>query len=421
MGAFVIRGCEIYLGGAFVPAELEVRGGVVTALGGGIVPGEGASVYNFKNCIVVPGLADVHVHLREPGFSYKETVASGTRAAARSGYAALCAMPNLSPVPEDAATLAQELDIIRRDAVIDVLPYGAITRGQRGEQLADMSAMSPNVCGFSDDGRGVQSRELMRAAMLEAKRLGRPIAAHCEDNSLLRGGYIHAGEYAKAHGHRGICSESEWGPIARDIELLRETGCAYHVCHISTAESAALIRSAKREGLDITCETAPHYLLLSDSDLQEDGRFKMNPPLRSERDRLALIEALRDGTIDILATDHAPHSAEEKSRGLAGSAFGITGLETAFPLLWTGLVEPGIITRERLVELMSTAPARRFGIESGIELGGPATFAVFETETTYRIDPERFASKGRATPFAGREVRGRCVLNVVRGREVWRA
>ena len=421
MGAFVIRGCEIYLGGAFVPAELEVRGGVVTALGGGIVPGEGASVYNFKNCIVVPGLADVHVHLREPGFSYKETVASGTRAAARSGYAALCAMPNLSPVPEDAATLAQELDIIRRDAVIDFLPYGAITRGQKGAQLADMSAMSPYVCGFSDDGRGVQSRELMRAAMLEAKRLGRPIAAHCEDNSLLRGGYIHDGEYAKAHGHRGICSESEWGPIARDIELLRETGCAYHVCHISTAESAALIRSAKREGLDITCETAPHYLLLSDSDLQEDGRFKMNPPLRSERDRLALIEALRDGTIDILATDHAPHSAEEKSRGLAGSAFGITGLETAFPLLWTGLVEPGIITRERLVELMSTAPARRFGIESGIELGGPATFAVFETETTYRIDPERFASKGRATPFAGREVRGRCVLNVVRGREVWRA
>lgn len=421
MGAFVIRGCEIYLGGAFVPAELEVRGGVVTALGGGIVPGEGASVYNFKNCIVVPGLADVHVHLREPGFSYKETVASGTRAAARSGYSALCAMPNLSPVPEDAATLAQELDIIRRDAVIDVLPYGAITRGQRGEQLADMSAMSPYVCGFSDDGRGVQSRELMRAAMLEAKRLGRPIAAHCEDNSLLRGGYIHDGEYAKAHGHRGICSESEWGPIARDIELLRETGCAYHVCHISTAESAALIRSAKREGLDITCETAPHYLLLSDSDLQEDGRFKMNPPLRSERDRLALIEALRDGTIDMLATDHAPHSAEEKSRGLAGSAFGITGLETAFPLLWTGLVEPGIISRERLVELMSTAPARRFGIESGIELGGPATFAVFETETTYRIDPERFASKGRATPFAGREVRGRCVLNIVRGREVWRA
>ena len=386
MGAFVIRGCEVYLGGAFVPAELEVRGGVVTALGGGIVPGEGASVYNFKNCIVVPGLADVHVHLREPGFSYKETVASGTRAAARSGYAALCAMPNLSPVPEDAATLAQELDIIRRDAVIDVLPYGAITRGQRGEQLADMSAMSPYVCGFSDDGRGVQPRELMRAAMLEAKRLGKPIAAHCEDNSLLR-----------------------------------ETGCAYHVCHISTAESAALIRSAKREGLDITCETAPHYLLLSDSDLQEDGRFKMNPPLRSERDRLALIEALRDGTIDILATDHAPHSAEEKSRGLAGSAFGITGLETAFPLLWTGLVEPGIISRERLVELMSTAPARRFGIESGIEPGGPATFAVFETETTYRIDPERFASKGRATPFAGREVRGRCVLNVVRGREVWRA
>ena len=421
MDSFVVKGCEVFLNGRFVSADVEVSGGLVRDIRPGIVPGEGVSVYNFNNCLLVPGLVDVHVHLREPGFSYKETIRSGSEAAAHSGYSAVCAMPNLEPVPEDAATLAQELDIIARDAKIDVLPYGAITRGQKGAQLADMAAMAARVCGFSDDGHGVQSAELMRSAMLEAKRLGRPIAAHCEDNSLLRGGYIHEGEYARAHGHRGICSESEWGPIARDIELLRGTSCAYHVCHISTAESAELIRRAKAEGLDITCETGPHYLLLSDADLQEDGRFKMNPPLRGEADRRALIDALLDGTIDMIATDHAPHSAEEKSRGLEGSAFGITGLETAFPVLWTCLVEPGIISRERLVELMSTAPARRFGIESGIETGRSASFAVFDTETTYTIEPAAFVSKGKATPFAGREVRGRCVLNILRGREVWRA
>lgn len=421
MDGIVIKGCEVFRQGVFVSADVEILDGVVTRVEPGIVPGEGVSVCNFDNCLVVPGLVDVHVHLREPGFSYKETIKSGTEAAARSGYAAVCAMPNLSPAPEDAATLAQELDLIARDAAIDVLPYGAITRGQKGAKLADMAAMAPYVCGFSDDGHGVQSAELMREAMLEAGRLGRPIAAHCEDNSLLRGGYIHDGEYAAAHGHRGICSESEWGPIERDIGLLRGTGCAYHVCHISTAESAELIRRAKAEGLDISCETAPHYLLLSDAELQEDGRFKMNPPLRGEADRLTLIEALRDGTIDMIATDHAPHSAEEKSRGLEKSAFGITGLETAFPVLWTGLVEPGIIGRERLTELMSTAPARRFGIESGIELGKPASLAVFDVSTTYTIDPAAFASKGRATPFEGRRVRGRCVLNICRGREVWRA
>ena len=421
MDGIVIKGCEVFRQGVFVSADVEILDGVVTRVEPGIVPGEGVSVCNFDNCLVVPGLVDVHVHLREPGFSYKETIKSGTEAAARSGYAAVCAMPNLSPVPEDAATLAQGLDLIARDAAIDVLPYGAITRGQKGAKLADMAAMAPYVCGFSDDGHGVQSAELMREAMLEAGRLGRPIAAHCEDNSLLRGGYIHDGEYAAAHGHRGICSESEWGPIARDAELVRETGCAYHVCHISTKESAEVIRRAKAEGLDISCETGPHYLLLSDADLEEDGRFKMNPPLRSEADRRALVDALLDGTIDMIATDHAPHSAEEKSRGLEGSAFGITGLETAFPVLWTGLVEPGIISRERLIELMSTAPARRFGIESGIEVGKAASLAVFDTKTSYTIDPAAFVSQGKATPFAGREVRGRCVLNICKGREVWRA
>lgn len=421
MGGIVIKGCEVFRQGGFVSADVEVLDGIVTRIQPGIVPGEGVSVYNFDNCLVVPGLVDVHVHLREPGFSYKETIKSGTEAAARAGYSAVCAMPNLNPVPEDAATLSRELDIIERDAVIDVLPYGAITRGERGAELADMAAMAPYVCGFSDDGHGVQSPELMRAAMLEAKRLGKPIAAHCEDNSLLRGGYIHDGDYARAHGHRGICSESEWGPIARDAELVRETGCAYHVCHISTKESAEVIRRAKAEGLDISCETGPHYLLLSDADLQEDGRFKMNPPLRSEADRRALVDALLDGTIDMIATDHAPHSAEEKSRGLEGSAFGITGLETAFPMLWTGLVEPGIISRERLIELMSTAPAGRFGIDCGIEVGRPASLAVFDTKSSYTIDPGTFVSQGKSTPFAGRDVRGRCVLNICKGREVWRA
>lgn len=421
MGGIVIKGCEVFRQGGFVSADVEVLDGIVTRIQPGIVPGESVSVYNFDNCLVVPGLVDVHVHLREPGFSYKETIKSGTEAAARAGYSAVCAMPNLNPVPEDAATLSRELDIIERDAVIDVLPYGAITRGERGAELADMAAMAPYVCGFSDDGHGVQSPELMRAAMLEAKRLGKPIAAHCEDNSLLRGGYIHDGDYARAHGHRGICSESEWGPIARDAELVRETGCAYHVCHISTKESAEVIRRAKAEGLDISCETGPHYLLLSDADLQEDGRFKMNPPLRSEADRRALVDALLDGTIDMIATDHAPHSAEEKSRGLEGSAFGITGLETAFPMLWTGLVEPGIISRERLIELMSTAPAGRFGIDCGIEVGRPASLAVFDTKSSYTIDPGTFVSQGKSTPFAGREVRGRCVLNICNGREVWRA
>lgn len=361
------------------------------------------------------------MHLREPGFSYKETIKSGTEAAARSGYAAVCAMPNLSPVPEDAATLAQELDLIARDAAIDVLPYGAITRGQKGAKHADMAAMAPYVCGFSDDGHGVQSAELMREAMLEAGRLGRPIAAHCEDNSLLRGGYIHDGEYAAAHGHRGICSESEWGPIERDIGLLRGTGCAYHVCHISTAESAELIRRAKAEGLNISCETAPHYLLLSDAELQEDGRFKMNPPLRSRADREALVAGLQDGTIEVIATDHAPHTAAEKARGLAGSAMGVVGLECAFAVLNTALVGRGIISFARLVEAMAVAPRRIFSLGGGtIAAGEPADLTAVDTERAGTVDPDRFLSMGRSTPFAGMAVRGEVMLTLVGGREAYR-
>ena len=364
------------------------------------------SRFNTQAYTLLPGFCDVHVHFREPGFSYKETIASGSRAAAAGGYTAVCTMPNLDPVPDSAEHLKAQQDIIDRDAVIGVYPYGAITVGERGEALSDMAGMAEGVIAFSDDGRGVQSYDMMRAAMREAKRLGKLIVAHCEVNELLRGGYIHDGAYAAAHGHKGICSESEWRQIERDIALAKETGCGYHVCHISTKESVALIRAAKAEGVDITCETAPHYLLLDETDLQEDGRFKMNPPLRSPADRAALIEGVLDGTIDMVATDHAPHSAEEKAKGLAGSAFGIVGLETSFPLLYTGLVRSGILTLNALLRLLVTNPRRRFGLPPGNE------FSVWDLNERYTIDPEAFLSKGRATPFAGREVFGRCCLTV---------
>ncbi len=363
--------------------------------------------------VVLPGFVDVHVHLREPGFSYKETMRTGTLAAARGGYTSVCAMPNLSPVPDSWENLAQQWALIERDALVRVFPYGAITKGEQGEVLSDMARLAREVCAFSDDGRGIQKKEMMRAAMLQAKQLGKLIVAHCEDNSLLRGGYIHDGAYARAHGHRGICSESEWKPIERDLALVRETGCAYHVCHISTKESVALIRKAKAEGLDVTCETAPHYLLLDDSMLQEDGRFKMNPPLRDASDRAALVEGLCDGTIDMIATDHAPHSAEEKGRGLEKSAMGIVGLETAFPLLYTYLVQTGVISFARLMELLHDAPCRRFGIPTGND------FTVFDLSDSYTIDPNDFVSMGKATPFAGRQVSGRCLLTAVDGKAVW--
>ena len=369
--------------------------------------------------ILLPGFVDVHVHLREPGFSYKETIRTGTLAAARGGYTAVCTMPNLNPVPDSAAHLRQQLDIIRRDASIRVLPYGAITVGQQGTELSALEELSPYVVAFSDDGRGVQSDGMMRRAMETAKRLGKLIVAHCEDNSLLRGGYIHDGAYARAHGHRGICSESEWRQIQRDLELVRETGCPYHVCHISTKESVDLIRRAKVEGLDVTCETAPHYLLLDDSQLEEDGRFKMNPPLRDKSDREALLAGLTDGTIDMIATDHAPHSAEEKSRGLEKSAMGIVGIETAFPLLYTYLVKPGILSLEKLVELLHTNPCRRFGVPTGMTASAVTDFTVFDLNASYVIDPEEFQSMGRATPFAGWTVQGRCLLTVSNGKVAW--
>lgn len=375
----------------------------------------GLSPVISKKYIIVPGLCDVHVHFREPGFSYKETIASGSAAAAHGGYTAVCTMPNLDPVPDSAEHLQVQLDAIKRGAAIKVLPYGAITVGEKGERLADMEAISDKVCAFSDDGKGVQNDEMMREAMTAAKRLGKIIAAHCEDNSLLLGGYIHDGEYAKAHGHRGISSASEYKQIERDLRLAEETGCAYHVCHISTKESVELIRQAKARGVNVTCETAPHYLVLCDEDMQEDGRFKMNPPLRSRADKEALIEGIKDGTIDMIATDHAPHSAEEKGRGLGKSLMGVVGLETAFPVLYTELVTKNIITFDRLVELMSFKPKERFGIDTNND------FAVFEIGEAYKIDPKDFLSMGRATPFAGREVFGRCLLTVHNEKVVYKA
>ncbi len=368
---------------------------------------------NQAQYALLPGFCDVHVHFREPGFSYKETIRSGSLAAAHGGYTAVCAMPNLDPVCDSPEHLALEAELIRRGAVIGVYPYAAISLGQRGEELADLEALAPGVVAFSDDGHGVQSESMMRQAMQRAKALGKIIAAHCEDNSLLRGGYIHAGRYAAAHGHRGICSESEWRQIGRDLRLAKETGCAYHVCHISAKESVALIREARREGVDVTCETAPHYLLMDEDSLREEGRFKMNPPLRAAEDREALLEGLADGTIDMIATDHAPHSAEEKSRGLAGSAFGIVGLETAFPLLYTGLVRTGLITLEKLTDLMCFNPRKRFSLPLGND------YSIWDLEARYTIDPAQFLSLGRATPFAGQEVCGRCMLTVYEGKAVY--
>lgn len=374
----------------------------------------GASVYNSSQYMIFPGFCDVHVHLRQPGFSYKETIKSGTQASAHGGYTTVFSMPNLKPVPDSAEHLKEQLDIIKKDAVINVLPYGAITVGQNGEELSDMEGMAKDVIAFSDDGRGVQSEEMMKEAMQRAKALGKIIVAHCEDNSLLHGGYIHDGVYASKHSHRGICSESEWKPIKRDLELCRQTGCAYHVCHISCKESVELIRRAKAQGIDVTCETGPHYLILTDEDLKEDGRFKMNPPLRSKEDRQALIEGVSDGTIDMIATDHAPHSQEEKSRGLEKSAFGIVGIETAFQLLYTHLVKKNIISLERLVELLAVNPRKRFGLEYD------NSFTVWDLDKKTVINPSDFLSMGKATPFEGEEVFGECELTVCNGKTAYK-
>lgn len=407
-------------GGVFRAADVLLSGGRIVSIGDRISCHADAVSIDLHKAVLFPGFVDVHVHLREPGFSYKETIRTGTLAAAHGGFAHVAAMPNLDPVPDCAAALDLQRAIIEKDALVHVHPYGAISVGEKGERLADLEGLAPGVIAFSDDGRGVQSESLMREAMMQCRRLGKILAAHCEDNSLLHGGYIHDGAYARAHGHRGICSESEWGPIARDLRLAKETGCAYHVCHVSTKESVALIRAAKRRGVDVTCETAPHYLTFTDEDLQEDGRFKMNPPLRAREDRDALIEGLLDGTIDMLVTDHAPHSREEKARGLEKSAMGVVGLETSFAASYTALVQTGILPLEKLVDLMHGAPMRRFGCGTELAEGQPADLTAFDLTKTYTVDPETFLTMGRATPFAGCALTGVCKLTMIGGSPVWK-
>ena len=407
-------------GGVFRAADVLLSGGRIVSIGDRISCHADAVSIDLHKAVLFPGFVDVHVHLREPGFSYKETIRTGTLAAAHGGFAHVAAMPNLDPVPDCAAALAVQRAIIEKDALVHVHPYGAVSVGEKGERLADLDGLAPGVIAFSDDGRGVQSESLMREAMMQCRRLGKILAAHCEDNSLLHGGYIHDGAYARAHGHRGICSESEWGPIARDLRLAEETGCAYHVCHVSTKESVALIRAAKRRGVDVTCETAPHYLTFTDEDLQEDGRFKMNPPLRAREDRDALIEGLLDGTIDMLVTDHAPHSREEKARGLEKSAMGVVGLETSFAASYTALVQTGILPLGKLVDLMHGAPMRRFGCGTELAEGQPADLTAFDLTKTYTVDPETFLTMGRATPFAGRALTGVCKLTMIGGSPIWK-
>ena len=410
---YTLKNASVYDGDKFIKKDLFVSAGRITD------NLSESSVVDLNNCIILPGLIDVHVHLREPGFLYKEDIRSGTAAAARGGYTTVFAMPNLSPVPDSAEHLRAELEAIEKKALIEVLPYGAITVGENGEEISALEDMAEHVPAFSDDGRGIESETIMKEAMLRAKKLGKPIAAHCEDKSLVNGGYIHDGEYARLHGHKGICSESEYLPIERDLKLAKETGCKYHVCHVSAKESVELIRRAKREGIDVTCETTPHYLILNDMNLKEEGRFKMNPPLRGEEDRLALTEALQDGTIDMIATDHAPHSAEEKSGGLRKSLMGISGIETAFPLLYTHLVKTGIISLEKLVWLMHGAPKKRFGAGSDLEVGSPANLTVFNLSKEYKIDSSKFLSKGKSSPFDGMSVYGKCMMTMYKGEFVW--
>lgn len=406
--------------GRSMKGDILIENGVIADMGAAIEVDDATEVVDVEGCVVTYGLADVHVHLREPGFSAKETIASGTLAAAHGGFTTVCAMPNLSPAPDALDTLAVEQRMIDEQAVVEVLPYATITVGRRGEQTVDVEALKPLSCGFSDDGSGVQIDEVMLDAMHRVAAVDGIIAAHCEENALLRGGYIHDGEYAAAHGHKGICSESEWAPIARDVEMVAKTSCRYHVCHVSAKESVEIIRQAKRRGLPVTCETGPHYLVFSDADLQEDGRFKMNPPIRSAEDREALIKGIQDGTIECIATDHAPHTAEEKSKGLKGSTMGVVGLETAFAVTYTHLVRTGVVTLEKAVELLCDNPRRIFRLGGALRKGERADIAVFDVREPYKVDSQSFLSKGKATPFEGMEVYGRCVMTLYGGKAVWK-
>ena len=412
----IIKGAKVYIDGKFVQKDFAILNGRISL--SNCDTNSSLRVYDFSNKFIFPGFVDVHTHLREPGFSYKETILTGTMAGASAGYSTIFSMPNLKPVPDSLENLNVQLDLIKKDAVINVYPYASITVGQKGEKLADLDSLAQEVIAFSDDGKGVQSEELMLKAFEKAKSHDKIIVAHCEDESLLNGGYIHDGEYARIHGHKGICSKSEYLPIKRDLQMVESVGAKYHVCHVSAKESVELIRKAKKKGLSVTAETAPHYLIFSDSDLKESGAFKMNPPIRSVDDKKALIDGVIDGTIDMIATDHAPHSEEEKSKGLL-SVNGIVGLETAFPILYTYLVKTKIITLEKLIEIMSVNPSKRFNLEYGINDGRVANFCVFDLDKEYVIDSTKFLSKGKSSPFDRFNVNGECVFNVVNGKIVW--
>ena len=415
----LIKNAQVYYENTLQKADMLVENGTVVSIGAGIAVSCDVPVVDAENLMILPGFADVHVHLREPGFFYKESIETGTKAAAKGGFTLVCSMPNLNPVPDCAENMAVQQEIIDRDAVIDVLPYAAITIGEKGRQLVDFESLADKCFAFSDDGKGVQKDEMMKEAMLRAKALGKPIVAHCEDESLLYGGYIHDGEYARLHGHRGICSESEWGQVARDVELVKETGVQYHVCHISTKETVDIVRKAKAEGLKVSCETAPHYLALCDMELQEHGRFKMNPPIRSAQDRDALIKGVQDGTIEVIATDHAPHSAEEKLRGLEKSNMGVVGIETSFAAMNTYMVKRGYITMEKLCEVMSINPRKLFGLPHGIKVGEKADFVLVDPDKEWVVNPEEFASKGRFTPFEGVTLYGDVLMTVYNGQTVY--
>lgn len=406
-------------------AGKELLCGEVTVQGGKVFLSDAAPVLSEHDVrdamVIVPAFADVHVHLREPGFFYKESIATGTESAARGGFTAVCAMPNLNPVPDSVENLKKQLEIIKTNAKVLVRSFAALTVGEKGEKISDIEGLAPMVVGFSDDGKGVQSEALMREAMERVRDAGGIISAHCEVEALLKGGYIHDGAYARAHGHKGICSESEWKMVERDVALAEATGVRYHVCHVSTKESVEIIRRAKARGVDVTCETAPHYLVLTEDDLGEDGRFKMNPPLRTAEDRAALVEGLADGTVDMIATDHAPHSDEEKSRGLAGSLMGVIGLEYAFPILYTELVLTGKIPFVRLIEAMSYSPRKRFGLPAAeIKQGATAELAVIDLSQEWTVRGRESASKGNATPFEGRTVKGKITTTMSGGEIIWR-
>lgn len=419
MAKLLIKGGTVVAEGVSRKTDLLVADGKIEAIGESLTADETTEVFDAEGCIVTYGLADVHVHLREPGYSVKETIATGTRAAARGGVTTVCSMPNLQPAPDAPETIAVQQQMIDEQSVIEVQPFATISKARERRELAEIETLRPLSVGYSDDGNGIQTEELMREAMQRIAAVDGIIAAHCEDDSLLHAGYIHDGEYARQHGHKGICSESEWGPIKRDVKLAEEEGCRYHVCHISTKESVEIIREAKRNCSHISCETAPHYLVLCDADLKEEGRFKMNPPLRAAEDRTALIEGIKDGTIEVIATDHAPHTAEEKSRGLKGSAMGIVGIETSFAICYTHLVRKGVITIEKLIALMSENPRRIFRLGGALKVGERADIAVFDITKPYTIDTNEFLSMGKATPFEGEEVYGRCVLTLFNGEKVW--